>query len=517
MRTLWFACFVIILLTASVVTAQVIINEVLYDTGGNDDPDLLFTELYGHQGTSLDGYSLVGINGNGGSTYRTVPLSGEIPADGYFVVGNTSNVTNVDLVVGGGMLGVNWQNAGDASGPDCDCLHLKDSQGTVIDKVQYGECEAGNYCEGEGGTWAPDPYPSGGVDYSIGRLPDHQDTDDNGADWGITDALTPGESNSGEDTCIVHYYTISQVQEDNADGTPLHAGEFVHIIGMATIDNYILSPTSTSFYIQDEDAGVNIYGSNGPAEVAVSDCVIVRGWITHYNGLTEIVTSGTGNCTWDLEVVTTGPMPEPILVTCNTISTLGEDFEGMLVRINGVHISGGDPWPPVDENANIEISDGTGTCVMRIDKDTDIDGQTAPPASFDVIGIANQYDFNSPYTEGYQILPRYYDEDILFVAADDVAAAVPENFKLLGCFPNPFNAATRISFSVGHRSDVSVRIFDLLGREVMHASVSVPSAGEYSYIWNGTNISGESVSTGLYLVRLQAGNESITGKLLYLK
>jgi hypothetical protein len=43
---------------------------------------------------------------------------------------------------------------------------------------------------------------------------------------------------------------------------------------------------------------------------------------------------------------------------------------------------------------------------MRIDSDTDIDGSTAPVGTFDVTGIGSQYDFSSPYDEGYQIFPR---------------------------------------------------------------------------------------------------------------
>lgn len=510
MRTLWFACVGILFLAAGILPAQVMLNEILYDTPGGDDPDIMFTELYGPPGTSLDGYSLVGVNGNGGSDYLTVPLSGTIPEDGYFVVGG-GGVNNVDQVSPH-----NWQNAGYQQDNDCDCIELR-YQGNGVDKVRYGECEPGHDCEGEGGTNAPDyDPPAGGPTLSIARIPDHQDTDDNAVDWSITDALTPGEPNEGGGPCDVHYYTISQVQEDEEDGSPTHAGEFVHIRGIATIANYVLNPVTTSFYIQDEDAGVNIFGSVGTAEVAAGDCVVVEGWVAHYNGLCEIISSGSGNCTWDLEVVDAVEVPDPLVVTCNTIYSLGEEYEGLLVIIESVTIEGGDPWPPEGEDANITIGDATGSCTMRIDKDTDIAGQPEPDEPFDVIGIANQYDYSSPHTEYYQILPRAYS-DLTASGTDAVAAEVPASFRLIGCFPNPFNATTRISFTVGHRSDVSVHIYDILGREVRHASVSAPSPGEYSYTWNGTNLAGETVGTGLYLVYLNSGTESASGKLLFLK
>jgi len=515
MRTLWIACLGILFLAVGILPAQVKINEILYDTVGDDDPNLLFTELYGPSGTSLDGYALVGFNGNGGAQYRSVSLSGTIPPDGYFVVGNTSSVPNVDLVVGGGMDGVNWQNAGSSTGDDCDCVELQ-INGTPIDKVRYGPCANPPGCEGEGGTNAPDPYPSGGINHSIARLPDHQDTDNNAADWSVPDELTPGAPNSAMDTCEVHYYTISDIQEDDANGVPVHKDEFVHIRGIATVANYVFDDSLTTFYIQDDDAGVNIYGSIGTVTVAAGDCVAIGGWVSHYNGLCEIVSTGNCIAQWSLDIVDHVNVPEPLVVTCNTVDQFGEVYEGRLVKIECASIDSGG-WPAEGADANLRICDQNGCCIMRIDKDTDIDGTTQPAEPFTVVGIVNQFDFNSPYTEWYQLLPRAYSDFSVCDEASELAAEVPSNFKLLGSFPNPFNVATRISFTVGRREDVSLHIYDLLGREVMRASVAAPSAGTYSYVWNGTNFAGESVSTGLYLVRLQTGAESAIGKLLFLK
>ena len=483
---------------------HVMLNEILYDTPGSDDTNIMFTELYGPPGTDLSGYTLVGLNGNqGGAEYLTVALSGTIPEDSYFVIGG-AGVDNVDLI-----LPHDWENGG-YQGVGCDCIHLR-YQGTNIDKVRYGECAPGLECEGEGGTSAPDF--SVWIN-SIGRYPDHQDTDDNAADWHVLDELSPGESNDGA-PCVTHYYTLIEVQEDNADGTPVHLGEFVHVRGIASVANYVFDPTTTNFFIQDEDAGVNIFGSHGAVNAMQGDCVTVEGWISFYNGLTEIASSGPGNCVWELDVVNHVDSPEPIAVTCSTVAYIGENYEGMLVLIDGVSVTGGDPWPSEGQNANLDISDGTGTCVMRIDKDTDIDGQPQLPDPFLVVGILNQYDNSSPHTEGYQILPRSYSDFISPV--DKLAGSVPESFKLVGAYPNPFNARTKIVFTVAHPAVVSMQIFDLLGRQVMKSSVVVSSPGEHVYIWNGTNQTGETVGTGLYFVRLNMGITSATGKLLFLK
>ncbi len=497
----------ILLATANPLCAQyVMLNEILYDTPGSDDTSIMYTELYGPPGTDLSGYTLVGLNGNqGGAEYLTVVLSGTIPEDSYFVVGG-AGVDNVDLI-----LPHDWQNGG-YQGIGCDCIHLR-YQGNSVDRVRYGECETGLECEGEGGTSAPDFSP--GLINSIGRMPDHQDTDDNASDWIVLDYLSPGESNDGG-PCVTHYYTIINIQEDNANGTPAHLHEFVHVRGIASVANYVFNPNTTNLFIQDEDAGVNIFGSIGTVNVMQGDCVVVEGWVGFYNGLTEIASSGPGNCVWELDVVDHVGVPEPLVVTCNTVAYIGENYEGMLVLIDGVSVRGGDPWPAEGEYANLDIRDGTGTCVMYIDADTDIGGQPQPPDPFSVVGIVSQYDNSVPYSEGYQILPRSY-YDFFWEAVDYAAVNVPENLKLTGCYPNPFNAQTKIVFTVARPAVVSVQIFDLLGRQVIKTSIAVSSLGEHVYIWDGTNQMGATVSTGLYFVQLNAGKTSAIGKLLFLK
>ena len=64
------------------------ISEVLYDATGSDNGKV-FVELWGAAGTSLDGYKLEGVNGGDGAVGPTLTLSGVIPGDGFFVVGDT--------------------------------------------------------------------------------------------------------------------------------------------------------------------------------------------------------------------------------------------------------------------------------------------------------------------------------------------------------------------------------------------------------------------------------------------
>jgi hypothetical protein len=94
---------------------------------------------------------------------------------------------------------------------------------------------------------------------------------------------------------------------------------------------------------------------------------------------------------------------------------------------------------------------------------------------------------------------------------------VSRSFWLGQNFPNPFNNKTILQFDLPHTSGVSLVIYNLLGERVKTLLEERREAGTYTVEWDGTDHSGNSVSSGMYLCRLQAGNYSQTKRLLYLK
>ncbi|MCY3759975.1 MAG: lamin tail domain-containing protein, partial [Gemmatimonadetes bacterium] len=153
------------------------IQEVLYDGSGTDSEEA-FTEISGPPGKVLDGWSLVGVNGSNGQSYRTIALDGAtIPADGLLVVAhqnaNGDALTHRDFTAN-----VDWQN-----GPDAVQLH--DPQGQIVDALQYGN--AGQHNAGEG-----NPAPEVEAGQSLSRSADGSDTDDNQTDFTAQDNPTPG-------------------------------------------------------------------------------------------------------------------------------------------------------------------------------------------------------------------------------------------------------------------------------------------------------------------------------------
>jgi subtilisin family serine protease len=89
---------------------------------------------------------------------------------------------------------------------------------------------------------------------------------------------------------------------------------------------------------------------------------------------------------------------------------------------------------------------------------------------------------------------------------------IPKRFALDQNYPNPFNPTTVIGYEIPGFSSVILKVYDVLGREVATLVNERKGAGKYSVTWNAS-----SMSSGVYLYRLQAGAHSATKKLLLLK
>jgi hypothetical protein len=89
---------------------------------------------------------------------------------------------------------------------------------------------------------------------------------------------------------------------------------------------------------------------------------------------------------------------------------------------------------------------------------------------------------------------------------------IPLLFSLEQNHPNPFNPSTTISFVISSKSYVTLKVFDIMGREIATVASEELSAGTYSRQWNAANI-----SSGIYFYRLQAGSFTETKKLVLLR
>jgi len=92
-----------------------------------------------------------------------------------------------------------------------------------------------------------------------------------------------------------------------------------------------------------------------------------------------------------------------------------------------------------------------------------------------------------------------------------------ESFYLFPAFPNPFNPSTTIAYELPEQSDVSLTVYDISGRTVSTLVNETMQPGNYEAMWNGSDVTGKSVSTGVYFARLEAGEFSSVVKMVYLR
>ena len=94
---------------------------------------------------------------------------------------------------------------------------------------------------------------------------------------------------------------------------------------------------------------------------------------------------------------------------------------------------------------------------------------------------------------------------------------LPDDFVLYANYPNPFNPQTRIDFGLPETGHVNLKIYDIMGREVVTLLNETISAGYKSILWNATNKSGQPVSAGMYFYALQVKDFMQIKKMVLLK
>jgi len=97
------------------------------------------------------------------------------------------------------------------------------------------------------------------------------------------------------------------------------------------------------------------------------------------------------------------------------------------------------------------------------------------------------------------------------------SSSIPEQLLLYSNYPNPFNPTTTIGYDLSEESFIDLTIYDMVGNVVRNLVNNNQSSGYKTINWDATNNQGESVSAGVYLYKIQAGDFVDTKKMILLK
>lgn len=214
---------------------------------------------------------------------------------------------------------------------------------------------------------------------------------------------------------------IADIHDEDADGNCISLGDMVSLTGIVYGIN--IWDGGLQFTLRDATGGISVFSFAQSLGYTVTegDNITVNGEIDQFNGLTEIIPdtiifNSSGNA----------------LEFPDVISTINESTESDLLRIETVYPVNESDWLGDGSSFNVEFTDGTNNFMVRIDNNTEL--STIPILSgslFNVIGLGAQFDTEAPYTDGYQLMPRYGAD------LEIISALSNENNNSFSIYPNP--------------------------------------------------------------------------------
>jgi hypothetical protein len=135
------------------------------------------------------------------------------------------------------------------------------------------------------------------------------------------------------------------------------------------------------------------------------------------------------------------------------------------------------------------------------------------PENLDISSLASNENYLFAGSSTIYMLPL--TSQLLDVPDDN--RIIPDNFFLSQNYSNPFNPVTTIKYQIPASGNVTLKIFDILGREIVILVNEFQPAGSYSVTFNVETLHGASLPSGIYFYRLQAGGFAETKKMILMK
>lgn len=320
-------------------------------------------------------------------------------------------------------------------------------------------------------------------------------------------------------TGSVFSYTVREFGLQIADvqntlGYPVDASPYVGI--EVTLQGIVMNDSTDFFgdyYIQDAAAPWSgIWVDNDANAYAAGDEVTVTGTVQENFNVTRL-----GNISTSSLVNAGVGEYAPVVVTTGQLATGAADaesYEGVLIRVEDPTVT--DPFPDAPSNfGEFAINDGTGE--VRVDDLAgafrgNLDSLYTQGMQLDFLQGFHYFSFGN-----YKIIPRDSTDAPVGTISIGDDGFVPSAFELEQNWPNPFNPATDIRYSINKSGTYRLAVFNVLGQQVAILSDGQHSAGTFQVRWNGRDEIGRSVGSGIYFYRLSGEGLSLTRKMIMLK
>ncbi|MBN1291720.1 MAG: T9SS type A sorting domain-containing protein [Candidatus Latescibacteria bacterium] len=114
----------------------------------------------------------------------------------------------------------------------------------------------------------------------------------------------------------------------------------------------------------------------------------------------------------------------------------------------------------------------------------------------------------------YDGVISYTDDSVTFIENNSI---IPKATPVITAHPNPFNPSTTITYSISDPSYVRIAIYNMAGQKIREIEADFMPAGTHTLSWDGRDTSGNIVSSGIYITRLEAGKHTATGRMVLVR
>jgi hypothetical protein len=304
------------------------------------------------------------------------------------------------------------------------------------------------------------------------------------------------------------FIAVSFAYGGSLQGTIRDAQSLNPIVGV-NVTVHVVIPDSVAFPTTTDQNGTYSITGIIPGNEVYAVVTYMDGYIMSYARIDNL---GSLDLVYDIYLT-----PEPIIPPdgggdSSTVPSGGGDSSAVLGTIMTPSANNGSLKPVV--NAQVRFTSGN----QQYDVKTNSEGKyttNIPLGLYSVIVSANGY--NKVTITGVQLKPVGATVNAILRSTTtgiltDKELSRPNRFALLDAFPNPANPSTIIAYELKEAGFVSIRVYDLAGREVAALVNGFEKPGYKSVSFHGSNL-----ASGVYLYRLQAGNYSDTKKLILLK
>ncbi len=309
----------------------------------------------------------------------------------------------------------------------------------------------------------------------------------NGTTYNVTVDVVSGGGSVANDQISFSVGDATQVADIAALRAGAEDGTFYQVTGEAVITYQ--QGFRNQKYVQDASGAILIDDTAGNISTSynVGDGLTgLVGTLSSFNGMLQFVPAGDPGA-----ATSTGNTVNPQILTISEFNTNFENYEAELVAFEDVTFTTADGVITFDNGDSYPIEDaGQNTTLVEALFNLEYTGDIVPTNAVNVVGLAGEENNGE-----YRIYPRDNDIDVTLSNTSFTNSDVV-------MYPNPVKGSL-VSISINNADTFTVEVYNVLGKQVLKQTAN-----------NSTQLNTSGLKSGVYLVKITEGNQSLTKKLI---